>query len=180
MSVSFSEPLPLATSSEKWITVGRISGLFGVRGWVKIFSHTQPRDNILSYSPWYLEIDGKWMPYELADGQAHGKGVIAHLKGIDDRDQAAAFIGKDIAIQRAQLPPAEKGEFYWIDLEGLTVVTREGRELGQVDHLMETGANDVLVVKGERERLIPYIMDQVIVQVDTQAGRIVVDWDPDF
>jgi len=162
------------------IIVGRVSGLFGVRGWVKVYSHTSPREGILSYRTWYLNRNDGWQPHELAAGQAQGKGVVAKLAGFDDRDQAAALIGTDIAIRREQLPKLKPGEYYWTDLEGLRVVNLEGIDLGVVSHLFETGANDVLVVQGDRERLIPYTRGEAVREVDLQAGRIVVDWDPDF
>ncbi|WP_127476253.1 ribosome maturation factor RimM [Sulfurivermis fontis] len=163
----------------KPIVVGRIAGLFGVRGWVKVFSHTQPLDNILRYSPWLVLRDGQWLPMKPLAGRIHGKGIVAHLEGCDDRDAAAALVGSDIAIVRSQLPRAAADEVYWADLIGLKVVTLEGVELGVVDHLLETGANDVVVVRGERERLLPYV-DQVIREVDLHGGLLRVDWDPEF
>jgi 16S rRNA processing protein RimM len=106
--------------------------------------------------------------------------VIAHLAGCENRDQAQALMGCEIAIRRDQLPDAAPGEYYWRDLQGLTVVTIEGELLGTVDHLIETGANDVLVVKGDRERLIPFVLNQVIVNVDLDKQELRVDWDKDF
>ena len=167
-------------SHDGMIIIGRVSGLFGVRGWVKIYSHSSPREGILRYRTWYLESAGEWQAYKLISGRAQGKGVVAHLAGCDDRDGAAALIGRDIAIRREQLPALEPGEYYWTDLEGLRVENLQGVDLGVVSHLFETGANDVLVVKGDRERLIPYIMGQAVREVDLAAGRMVVDWDPDF
>jgi len=164
----------------KMVALGRISGVFGVHGWVKVFSHTSPRSNILEYSPWYLGSGRHWDAVEVLDGQSHGKGVIARLAGCTDRDQAAALIGREIAVQREQLPDPEVGDYYWADLEELRVQTTGGLDLGRVDHLFETGANDVLVVQGERERLIPYIWGDVVRSVDLEAGLLVVDWDPDF
>lgn len=165
---------------DEMIILGRISGLFGVKGWVKIYSHTSPRTGILGYKTWYLKQNGGWQMLKPAAGQAQGKGVVAKLAGYDDRDQAAALIGVDIAVKREQLPKLEPGEYYWSDLEGLRVETVDGVDLGVVSHLFETGANDVLVVKGERERLIPYTRGEAVRDVDPRAGRIVVDWDPDF
>jgi len=162
------------------VTLGRISGLYGVRGWVRVFSHTDPREGIVRYSPWYLRLGGEWRPVRVAEGRRHGKGVVARLEGCDDRDQAARLMGAEIAVRREQLPPLPPGEYYWTDLEGLRVVTREGVELGTVARLMETGANDVLVVRGERERLIPYLPERVVLEVDLEGGLIRVDWDPDF
>jgi 16S rRNA processing protein RimM len=167
-------------SDDEMIILGRISGLFGVKGWVKIYSHTSPRDGVLDYKTWYLKRDDGWQLNELAAGQAQGKGVVAKLVGYDDRDQAATLIGVDIAVKREQLPKLEPGEYYWTDLEGLRVENLEGVDLGVVSHLFETGANDVLVVKGERERLIPYTQGVAVKEVDLQAGRILVDWDPEF
>lgn len=163
-----------------YIVVGRIAGLYGVRGWVKVYSHTQPRENILNYSPWYLHLDGGWKALKLLDGKPHGKGIVARLEGYEDRDRAATLVQQDVAIQAEQLPEAGEGEYYWSELIGLRVETLEGVELGRVDHLLETGSNDVLVVRGERERLIPYVPEQVVREVDLAAQRIRVDWDPEF
>lgn len=162
------------------VGVGRISGVYGVKGWVKIFSYTTPRDNILSYSPWQICIDGKWNAIDVIEGRSHGKGVVAHLNGYDDLESVRPLIHADIAVYRHQFPAASKGEYYWTDLIGLNVVTVDGVELGRVDHLMETGANDVLVVKDARDRLIPFIPDEVIVEIDMANRTIKVDWDPDF
>jgi 16S rRNA processing protein RimM len=158
------------------VVLGRISGVYGVRGWVRIFSETEPREGILRYSPWY--VDGE--PREVAEGRRHGKGLVVRLRGCDDRDQAASLMGREIAIRRDQLPPPSADEFYWADLEGLAVETVDGVALGTVSHLFATGANDVLVVRGDRERLLPFVWEQVIHSVDFGAGLIRVDWDPDF
>lgn len=165
---------------ERLVIVGRISGLYGVRGWLRIYSHTEPRENIVNYSPWLIRERDGWRSYEVAGGRRHGKGVVAHLVGIEDRDAAAALMGKDIAIRREQLPETAEDEYYWADLEGLEVVTREGESLGRLDHLFATGANDVMVVKGDRERLIPFLQGQVVLEIDLGQGRIEVDWDPEF
>jgi 16S rRNA processing protein RimM len=162
------------------VVLGRINGLYGVRGWVKVYSYTEPRDNILSYSPWLVHYQGQWREMRPIEGRSQGKGVVAHIEGFDDRDQAASLMGSDIAIRREQLPPSREGEYYWADLEGCRVVTTEGVELGTVSGLFETGANDVMVVKGERERLLPFIQPEVIRRVDLEQGLIEVDWDPDF
>jgi len=162
------------------IQAGRITGLYGVRGWVKVYSYTQPRDNIIQYSPWLVKLNGKWCKFEIVEGRAHGKGVVVRLDGYQDRSQATELIGSDIEIRREQLPELSGEEYYWSDLEGMKVRTNSGQELGIVDHLLETGANDVLVVKGDRERLIPYLRDDVVVDVDKAGNTITVDWDPDF
>lgn len=166
--------------TEERVAVGRISGVYGVKGWVKIYSYTDPRDNILQYTPWLLKRPDGWQAVEVVDGRAHGKGVVARLEGCEDRDAAARWIDTEIAILRSQLPEPEAGEYYWNDLIGLRVLTLSGEDLGRVDHLLETGANDVLVVQGDRERLIPYIPGDVVTAVDLDAGELRVDWDPGF
>lgn len=167
--------------SQDYVVVGRINGLHGVRGWVKVFSHTQPRSNILNYRTWYLLRGGEWIATELLDGRLQGKGIVARLKGYDDRDQAVALLGVDVAIDREQMPKTEPGEYYWAELVGLKVINTEGIVLGVVEQLLETGANDVLVVRdGEAERLIPYLPGQFVVEVLLDEGVIKVDWDPDF
>ncbi len=162
------------------LIIGQISGLYGVRGWVKVFSYTSPITNILNYAPWQLYQQGQWQKVTVSEGQAQGKGIIVHLEDIHDRDEAAHLLGADIAINREQLPPISVGEYYWADLIGLTVINKEGITLGKVDHLVETGANDVLVLKGERERLIPFVLDHVILKVDLAQQILLVDWDADF
>lgn len=164
------------------VILGKITGLYGVRGWVKIYSHTEPRANIVNYSPWLIRLPGaEWQEIAVRSGKAHGKGVVAQLQGVDDRDQATRLLGAEIAVPRSQLPASGKGEYYWADLLGLQVMTLQGVDLGKVSSLMETGANDVLVVKDdERERLIPFIRPDVVTDIDLAEGRIQVDWDPEF
>ena len=163
-----------------FVIVGRISSLYGVHGWVKIYSYTDPRENILRYVPWQVHVQGEWGTFEVAEGRRQGKGVVARLAACRDGDAARQFLGAEIAVRREQLPTLEPGGYYWTDLMGLTVVTGEGAVLGTVDHLLETGANDVLVVTGTRERLIPYVPGSVIRDVDLEHGVIRVDWDPEF
>ncbi len=161
------------------VILGRITGIFGVRGWVKVFSYTEPREAILDYGRWLLSKDGGWREAKLAEGKRHGKTVIARIEGVNDRDEAETLIGIDIGVPREELPEAEAGQYYWADLEGLEVVRRDGSCVGTVAELLETGANDVMVVRGEREILIPFVMDRVIVDVDLAEGVITVDWDWD-
>lgn len=162
------------------LIMGRIAGPYGVQGWVRVIAYTGQAGNLLVYTPWYLRRGAAWEASEILEGRVHGKGLVARLAGCRDRETAQTLAGTDVGIYREQLPPAARGEYYWIDLLGIRVVTLEGRELGTVDHLLETGANDVLVVRGERERLIPFVQGQVIHSVDLAAGEIRVDWDPDF
>lgn len=164
-----------------YVIIGQVAGVFGVKGWIKVRSETSPRDNILNYSPWYLQQDGDWVAYELVKGQRHNKGLIAQLAGCEDRDTAAALVGQPIAIHKSQLPAAAEGEYYWTDLIGLEVRNTHGQILGKVDHLLETGANDVLVIRGEQgEILIPFVYGHYVLSVDTGAGIMEVDWELDY
>lgn len=169
-----------AQDADQLVVVGQVSGLFGVKGWLKIFAYTDPRENILQYDPWYLRVADGWRQVSLAEGQRHGKTIIARLAGCTDRDEAAVWVGHDIAVRREQLPELAQDEYYWSDLEGLQVVTTSGVALGKVAYLIETGANDVLVVQGERERLIPFVRPDVVVEIDLGEGLLRVDWDPEF
>lgn len=166
-----------------YITVGKIGAPYGVRGWVKVQSFTETIENLLDYEPWYVRKSGNgdtWKTASVEEAKIHGKGIIAKFTGCDDRDAAISMRGQEIAIRRDQLPEPAEGEYYWIDLEGLEVKTLDGISLGRVDHMLETGANDVMVVKGERERLIPFVMVHIVHDVDLKGGVIRVDWDPDF
>lgn len=164
-----------------YLNAGQISGVFGVKGWVKVFSFTQPRENILQYSPWLLQKNNQISEIKVIAGQRHGNAVVAELEGVSDRDSAAALMGSEILIRRQQLPKPKAGEYYWADLVGITVLTESGVDLGKVDHLLETGANDVLVVvDGETERLIPFLQQQTVLNIDLDGGKMIVDWDPDF
>ena len=166
------------------ITMGRITGLYGVKGWVKVFSETEPREGISKYSEWLVKRPHGWQRFAVESGRKQGKNVVVKLAGIDDRDMAATLSGCEIAVTRDQFALAKPGEYYWLDLEGLKVTTIDGVELGIVDHLLETGANDVLVVREEggetREHLIPYLPGQVVTDIDLQHKRMIVDWDPEF
>lgn len=174
-------PQTMNERASRLVLVGRVAGVYGVQGWVKVISATEPPEAILDYPQWQVRgDDGAWRPRTLTAGRVHGKGVLAHLAGCDDRDVARALIGAEIAVPRSEMPDPGAGRFYWADLQGLTVKTVAGVTLGVVDHLIETGANDVLVVKGERERLIPYVWDAVVKTVDLDHGVMAVDWDPEF
>ena len=169
----------MTEASRQPVILGRIVGLFGVRGWVKIHSYTEPREALLDYRDWLLGREGTWQQVELVEGRQHGKGIVVRLQGIEDRDAAAELLGSEIGVDRDTLPEPEEGRYYWADLEGLTVENEDGTELGKVAYLMATGANDVLVVDGPVERLIPFVPDTVILDVDLAAGVIRVDWEWD-
>lgn len=167
-------------STERRILLGRVAGAFGVRGELKLLSWTDPRDALFKYQPWILRAGESEREVSGVRGRDTGKLVVASFPGVDTRELAEAMNGTEIWVPRDRLPPPSPGEYYWVDLEGLAVETVEGVALGIVSHLFNTGANDVVVVTGERERLIPFVTGQYVVSVDFQAGRIVVDWDPEF
>jgi 16S rRNA processing protein RimM len=165
---------------EDLMLIGKISGVYGVRGWVKIFSDTSPRENILGYNPWMLNIQGQWQERKLLQGRPQGKGIVAQIEGVNDRDIAHSLIGTPIAMRCDRLPSLKEGDYYWRDLIGLKVQNLEGVDLGTVDHLIETGANDVLVLKGDEERLIPFVIGPVVQNIDLDARSMTVDWQADY
>ncbi|UXI69602.1 ribosome maturation factor RimM [Tahibacter amnicola] len=171
----------MSESVERRILVGRIVGVSGVQGAIKLESWTNPRMQIFKYQPWILKSASGEKEIQGCRGREQGKGMIAELPGVCEREQAAALIGTEIWVLRSALPPPKPGEYYWADLEGLDVVTTEGIPLGRVSHLFSTGANDVLVAKdAERERMVPFVVGQYVAEIDFDARRIVVDWDPEF
>ncbi|TQV75512.1 ribosome maturation factor RimM [Aliikangiella marina] len=171
------------------VVIGEITGVYGVKGWVKVFSHTEPRINIVKYNPWFLKQGNEWKSVKLINGRSQGKTIVAQIDGVNDRNDAHAMIGTQIAIESSQLQKLGAKDFYWRDLEGLEVVDLNGDVLGRISHLIETGANDVMVVKlpaekaqGQKikELMIPYLMDSVIKSVDLDANQMTVDWDDDY
>lgn len=164
-----------------WVVLGRIQGVFGLAGLVKVYSYTETPADILKYPSWWLRIAQDRRCYRLVGGQTHGKTLLAALEGVADRDRAQALVGYLIEVPRTQLPALPQGEYYWSQLLGLRVINREGEVLGTVDSLFETGANDVVVVKAPNgeEILIPYL-DPVIIRVDLDAHRLDVDWQVDY
>ena len=162
------------------VVVGRVGAVFGVRGEVRVHSLTDPPENLCDYQPWYLWGGSGWVERDPTSVRGHGRGLVAQFAGIADRDAALSLVGSEIAVRRDQLAATADDEYYWVDLLGMRVVTIDGVELGKVDRLMETGANDVLVVLGDRERLIPFLPGDVVKVVHRESGCIEVDWDPDF
>jgi 16S rRNA processing protein RimM len=162
------------------IHIGKISGVFGVKGWLKIFSYSEPKDNILFYKSWLLKKNSQNKEIKIVDGKVQGKGVVVQIDGIEDRDQALNLMGWDIYITREQLPIVDEGEYYWADLIGLDVENLNGIHLGTIDSLFETGANDIIVVTGERERALPFLQGQIVKSIDLANHKMVVDWDADF
>ncbi|MGJ7462729.1 ribosome maturation factor RimM [Halomonas sp. MA07-2] len=170
------------------VVLGKLTSPFGVRGWLKVYSYTSPMEGILDYPQWVLRCGERLERRRLLQGRRHGKGLVVLLERCDTREGAEALAGVEILLAKAELPELVPGELYWHQLEGLRVVTREGVVLGRIDHLFETGANDVMVVKGAldpdavdgAERLLPYLPEEVILEVDLDGGVMTVDWDPDF
>jgi len=171
---------------ENLTVIGKVSGVYGIKGWVKVYSHTEPKENIFSYGDWIMNIDGQWKPVKVRDWRRQGKGLVAGLDNCEDRDVAQqTYCQKDILIFKDTLPKAEDGEFYYHQLENLLVMTTDNVVLGKVDYLFNTGNNDVMVVKATkesldgRERMLPYT-DDCVLDVNTNDGIIKVDWDPEF
>jgi 16S rRNA processing protein RimM len=159
--------------------MGRIVAPFGVKGWVKLKVFTETPDSLLDYPAWWLATANGWQNYEVAEAEFHAKGLVVRLEGVSDRTGAEGLSGMDVGVPREAFPEPDADEFYWTDLIGLDVVNRQDEALGKIEGLLETGANDVLVVRGDRERLIPYVAS-TIVAVDLQSRRVVVDWDSDY
>lgn len=179
----------LDDANEK-ILLGHVTGVVGLKGWIKIHSDTNPRDNITSYKRWWLKQSGHWTQWKLSDGRPQGKTIVAKLEGVSTPEEAAVLIGATIAVDRDKMPALASGEYYWADLTGMLVSTVDGIEIGPVLRLFETGANDVVVVADERpnygeetgkvEVLVPWVVPDVITEVDMEKRTITVDWDPDF
>jgi 16S rRNA processing protein RimM len=170
----------VSANGEKFVTLGRVSGAYGIKGWVKVHSYTEQRESIAQFDAWVLEQRGTKRRLELEASKHQGKSVLVKLGGIDDREAARALIGATIMVERAALPPCAPGEYYWADLEGLTVRTVEGEVLGTVDHLLATPGHDVLVLEGGERRLIPFVAGSVVRGVDLDAGVVVVEWDKSY
>lgn len=175
--------------SDSPVIIGEITGLSGVKGWVKVFSHTEPRLNIIKYDPWLISLKDNWKSIKVLNGRSQGKTIVAQIEGVSNREQAQTLVGSKIAINTSQLKPLSTNDYYWRDLEGLDVIDTKGQFLGKVSHLIETGANDVLVValppekvkdQKVKEMMIPYLMDKVVKRVDLEAKQLEVDWDDEY
>ncbi|MGK0441564.1 MAG: 16S rRNA processing protein RimM [Pseudohongiellaceae bacterium] len=179
-----------ASELPELVVIGKITSVYGIKGWIKIHSYTEPMENVFSYTDCFIQRGGQWQPISFEGGKRHGKGLVAQISGVDDRDIAAQYCKCEIATSVKAFPALAEDEYYWHQLEGLKVFTADesGKELllGKVDHVLETGANDVLVVSkcagsiDKEERLIPYLPGQFIKDVDIENGLIRVDWDPEF
>ena len=174
-------------STENQIILGKVGAVYGIKGWLRIHSFTDEPDAILDYFPWSLKLGNNTRTVDVTDWRKHNKGLVVKVDGIDDRDDAQALVGSEILINESSLPELSQGDYYWRDLIGMAVVTTKGYDLGVVSDMLETGANDVLVVKAnlndgfsKKERLIPYLLEQVIESVSIENKQICVDWDPGF
>jgi len=167
----------MENTNTEYISVGKIGSTYGVQGWIKVLSFTEPLTNILGYSPWYLEHANGWQPIQVTDHREHGKSIIVKLAHYDTPERSRLLAGKIIATPRSQLPALDTGNYYWHDLEGLTVINQQGKVLGKVVYLIATGSNDVLVVKDKKEHAIPYLLNNVIIGVDLTNKVIHVNWD---
>lgn len=167
-------------ADDKFIIVGQLGKTYGVHGWVKVNSFTNPIDNLLDYDPWFYQQNNKWTELPVTEAQLQGNSIVAHIEGYNTPEAARALTGIEIAVQRSQLPALAKDEYFWCDLVGLQVVTTKGVQLGKVNRLFHTGANDILVIEGKKEHLIPYIKNHFVLNVDIPKQTMIVDWDPEF
>ncbi|EKD75759.1 MAG: hypothetical protein ACD_44C00033G0013 [uncultured bacterium] len=167
--------------TDEFVILGKISQVHGIKGGVKVYSFTSPKTQILNYQPWYVKLKETWTPLTIQSTQVHGQYLLVYFENYHERDQAQLLQGAEIAIKSDQLPPLPPHEYYWKDLINLTVVNLEGITLGRVERLMETGSNDVLIVKNnKKEYLIPYLPKRFVKNIDLKTKKILVDWDPDF
>lgn len=170
------------STPDSHVVMGRIGAPWGIKGWVKLFSFTDPPENLLEHPSYLMQGDNGLVTVEFDEMRAQGREYVGHIKGCDVREAAGQFTGRELLLEKAELPELEAG-FYWHQLEGLRVQTVSGEDLGTVQYLLETGANDVLVVKGDTasvdrdERLMPYVEGRVIKAVDLDRKIILVDWD---
>lgn len=162
------------------VIVGRFGSPHGLAGWLRLFSFTQPTEAIFDYAEWQIQIKNSWSPIKMNAVKRQGERWLVQLEGCTDRDVAIHYVNAEIAIPYAQLPLLPKDNFYWADLEGLTALTTTGVELGTVSSLMETGSNDVLVIQGKKQHLVPFLYPQIVTKVDLEKKQLVADWDPEF
>jgi 16S rRNA processing protein RimM len=165
--------------ADRVVILGKVAGTFGVHGWVKINSYTDPPENILEYAELLLGSPGRWTTIQLENGRITGKGVLGKLKGIETPEDARTRVGAELGVRRSEMPPPAPGEYYWSDLEGAEAESATGEKLGKVDHFRSTPAGTMIVIRGERELWVPFVKDR-IVKVDLEQGRIVLDWSLDW
>lgn len=169
-----------SSPADRVVVLGKVAGTFGVHGWVKINSYTDPPENILDYEELLIGGSGRWATVEFEDGRVTGKGVLGKIKGIETPEDARArVVGAELGVWRSRMPPPAPGEYYWSDLEGLEAESVSGERLGKVDHFRSTPAGTMIVIRGERELWVPFVKDR-IAKVDMESGRIVLDWSADW
>ena len=168
------------SNDSDWVVVGRFGRPHGIKGFITVVSFTDPRENIMQYNGWHIHINNQWQPLELQHLEMNNKFILTQVAGYPEREDIARLTNKDIAIKREQLPVLAQGEYYWHELIGMTVQNPEGAILGTVTDIMSTGANDVLVLMGEKRHLIPYLPGRSVINVDNSQRVITVDWDLDF
>lgn len=168
------------------ICLGRIGAPHGIKGWVKLISFTQPRENLLQYATFTGQLAGRTIALKLDGSRPQGKGLIGHFTGYDTPEEAKALTHVELHVPSEILPELDAGEYYWHQLTGLKVINLQQEYLGVIDRLLETGANDVLVVRPEpdslddQERLIPWLPDQLDVKVDLDKKALTLDWPSDY
>lgn len=167
-------------TNSDWVIVGRFGRPHGIKGFVNIISFTEPRDNIFYYTDWHARIQKKWLPIKLLQTEVGNTLLLARVEGYQVREQVACLTNIDIAVSRVQLKALQPGEYYWHQLVGMKVVDQQGKLFGMVTEILPTGANDVLIVTGEKRHLIPYLPGQVVLEVNDNQRVITVDWDADF
>ncbi|KKO45563.1 16S rRNA-processing protein RimM [Arsukibacterium ikkense] len=174
-------------SDKDLVVLGKLGAVYGINGWLKVVAYTDIPEGIFDYTPWQIKLQGNWLPVQVSSWKRHSNGLIAKLDGINDRDLAQRYVNAEIAVTEQTLPSLEDGDYYWKDLMGLAVINEAGYHLGEVADMMETGSNDVIVVKanrtdafGKKERLLPFLTDTVVKSVNLAEKRIIVDWDPAF
>lgn len=178
-AASVPEPTRPERSNDRIVTLGKIAGTFGVRGWVKVQSFTEPPENIFEYDNWRIRRRGEWTMVTIEDGRVTAKGVLVKLQGIDTPEEARLYAGAEIGVARSEMPALAPGEYYWSDLEGLEARSPNGEVLGRIDHFRRAPGGDIVVVRGEREHWIPFVKDR-IVKIDLEAGHVVFDWAADW
>jgi len=164
-------------TDNNYIIIGRLGKTYGVRGWLRVNSYTEDASGILDYTPWHLQEGKSYKLRAIADSKKLGNGLIVKFDGVDTPENAKLLTGSKVAILSSQLPALEEGEYYWKDLEGLTVIDQDGNNLGKILYIMETGSNDVLVVKGEKEHAIPYLPNDVVKNIDLKNKIMYVNWE---
>lgn len=163
-----------------WVVIGRFGRPHGIKGFVTVHSFTEPRDNILRYTDWHVFLNNQWQPVKLLCVETHSKNIIAQVEGYPERELVTRLTNAEIAVGQDQLADLSPGEYYWHQLMGMNVINQKGEPFGTVIEIMPTGANDVLVVQGEKRHLIPYLPGQFIIDINDSQRVITVDWDLDF